>query len=69
MIRRTPESTVGTGSAQMGEEAARWYLGDSKKILALILWRLQLVVYLNYLQQSPARFEANLIRLERAHWK
>jgi hypothetical protein len=33
----------------------------SKKLLALILWRLQLVVYLNYLQQSPAGFEANRI--------
>jgi hypothetical protein len=40
---------VGTGSAHKGEEAARRYLEDSKKLLALILWRLQLVVYLNYL--------------------
>jgi hypothetical protein len=27
------------------------------------------VVYLNYLYQSPAGFEANLSDLERAHWK
>jgi hypothetical protein len=31
-----------------------------------MLWQLQLVLYLNYVLQSPAGFEANLIRLEPA---
>jgi hypothetical protein len=34
-----------------------------------MLWQLQLVLYLNYVLQSPAGFEANLIHLELAHSK
>jgi hypothetical protein len=46
--RRSPRWAPGA-SAPGGEEAASWYLEDRKELLALILWRLQLVAYLNYL--------------------
>ena len=34
---------MGTGSAHKYGGAARWYSGDSKKLLALSLWQLQLL--------------------------
>jgi hypothetical protein len=47
----------------MHKTALQLHAGDSKRFLVLFLWRFKLGLCLNYLLQSPERFEENLNHL------